>query len=180
MFRPRLLADGRICCSNSTALCPKCKAQHAAEGRSVAADPEEEASSRLSSNASFRKRYAAEQTRMFADLRAATRKIEAEITAPTMRALEDPDEIPNGYARALEDRQPTQHDITPDCWPGYDPYGMPADSYTLAIALRHLQKEDATHAHVAAAARPENLHYDQNGVPDGYAAGIAKMRSANR
>lgn len=27
---PRLLADGRVCCSHKGALCPKCEAHHAA------------------------------------------------------------------------------------------------------------------------------------------------------
>ena len=39
-FTPRLLADGRICCSAPTALCEKCKAHFAQVGRRAVPPPD--------------------------------------------------------------------------------------------------------------------------------------------
>jgi len=42
-FTPRLLADGRVCCSSPNALCPKCTTHHA---RVAAAPPDPYAAAR--------------------------------------------------------------------------------------------------------------------------------------
>ena len=136
----------------------------------------------LSANASFKERHAAQRTREFAELRAATRAIEAHAAAnpPTLRALEELEDIPDGYRAATENRQPVQSDITPDCWPGYDPYGKPACGYDLALALRHLNKEDAAARTPPARTTPAApvMLRDANGIPDGYATALAARRNA--
>jgi hypothetical protein len=83
MFTPRMLADGRICCSHEDALCPKCKAalRTAAPHRDSSPPPDP---------------YAAGLAKLRADLP----------TAPNHRDSSSPpldsNGIPDPYAAGLE------------------------------------------------------------------------------
>ena len=98
-------------------------------------------SEKLSTNASFAERYKAGRLKDMAIMRTAERKIRADIAAnpPRLRVLEEPDAVPTAWDAALADRQPNQHDITPDCWPGYSRENPP-NGYALALAMRQLQE----------------------------------------
>jgi hypothetical protein len=158
-------------------------ATHLGNVGAVPADIDEEdpyqGSEKLSANESYKRTL----TRTFANLRAASRLSEAEIAArpPEIRNLEALDDVPTAWDAALENRQPTQHDITPDMDPNYDPAtGVPADGYKLAMALRHLQQEDAAErtptVRAASARSPKTIV--TNGVPDGYATAIARRNAS--
>ena len=141
-FTPRTLANGRICCSNKTALCDTCKAHQ--KENTMAHETE---GAPLSANASFKERYAAEQTRMFANLRTASRKIEVEAATrpPEIRTLETLAEVPDPYAparmRAAEQAEAID-DVLND--PKYhEPYGRPVSGYDLALAARQVEKDIA-------------------------------------
>src|SRR5260221_13502097 len=153
--------NGGICCSTSDAMCDSCKAKVAAKARaavtptvtrrsassvgepgaSVAIEEEIEHWDTSTANG----RYQATLSATFANLRAATRALEADRAAhpPTMRTLEAPEDVPDPYAAALGNRAPVQSDLTSDMDPNYQPYGTPPDSYKLAFALRQLNAQEA-------------------------------------
>jgi hypothetical protein len=119
-----------------------------APGTSAAIEAEIEQRERAAADAhgNATQRYKAALSHTFAKLRADTRALEARAAAhpPTMRALEAPDDVPNGYASVTEHRAATQSDLTPDMDPdGYDPYGKPPNGHLLGLALRHLNAQEA-------------------------------------
>ncbi|HUZ81442.1 MAG TPA: hypothetical protein VMU73_04290 [Gaiellaceae bacterium] len=134
-----------------------------------------------SANASAEERYKAMRTREMVQLRAATKQIEADLAAhpPTMRTLETPDtlEVLDGYRVAKEAGDEARYRGEPSDDPRYQPYGRPANAYNIAIALQRARAELAAPA-VAAAARPEPKTIYTNGIPDGYATAIAKIKEA--
>jgi hypothetical protein len=232
-FTPRTLGNGRICCSNPTALCDKCKAhatrhakkettmsrksdrilqavddvmgtnfRAAAGARHSAADQQHLDAAALHLGAAgaspdtataddlaqaradaqhYRDRgehYKADRTLELAASRANGRRMAAERAAappPQMRASEEY-AAPDPYA--MPDRQPTQHDLTPDMDPDYNPAtGHPADGYKLATALRKLNAENAAPTVRAASARSPKTIFTNN-VPDGYATAIARRNAS--
>ena len=95
---------------------------------------------------------------------------------PELRDLEEPEDIPTAYRAAIENRAPIQSDLDPTMWPGYDPFGQPANGQAMAIAFRKLQQAEAAPVVVAAASRPEPKIIYRDGVPSGWDTALERNR----
>ena len=109
---------------------------------------------------SFKERYAAQRTREFADLRAASAAIEAASHDAAQTTTTPCDFPPDPYApglaalRAARGIAPTYATVglraaeiaealRPQADPRYDPRGTPPDGYLIALAMRRVLDEEA-------------------------------------